>query len=436
MAIGRVQWRPAGRLAERLPHLYDLLRSTCAWRSAATVGGGDLTHAHIAPLQGAIIHLLAFHKELGWLIAATAVLGAVYTLIAPSLTARFLARAAPRMAPSPAVTLIKPLHHEPAGLAQALESFCVQDYRGPVQILFGVADADDPAAEVVRALQARRPDLDIGLIIEPRSHGVNRKVSNLINIAAAAKHGILVLSDADIRVPRDYLSIVVAALERPGVGAVTCFYSGEGMAGIWSTLSAMAINYHFLPNAILGKTIGMADPCFGSTIALTRDTLRAVGGFESVADKLADDFELGARVRKLGLTIATPPMAVTHDCTDASLGGLVHHEIRWGRTVRIIDPMGYVGSLITNPLPLAVIAAALLGFSLPSLGLIFTILMLRIALKFRIDGATGERAGPWWLLPARDVLSFCVFLGSFTGATVDWQGRRFRGERDGALSHT
>jgi ceramide glucosyltransferase len=374
--------------------------------------------------------------ELGWLIAAVALLGAAYTLVAPSLTTRFLSKTAQRSTPAPAVTLIKPLHHEPLGLAQALESFCVQDYRGPVQILFGVADADDPAADVVRTLQARRPDLDIELIVEPRSHGVNRKVSNLINIAGAARHDVLVLSDADIRVPPDYLTVVVAALERPGVGAVTCFYSGEGVAGFWSTLSAMAINYHFLPNAILGKTIGMADPCFGSTIALTRATLRAAGGFESVADKLADDFELGARVRRLGLTIATPPMAVTHDCTDTSLAGLVDHEIRWGRTVRIIDPVGYLGSLITNPLPLAVIAAALLGFSPASLGLIFTILMLRIALKIRIDGATGERAGPWWLLPARDVLSFGVFLASFTGETVDWQGRRFRGERDGALSHT
>ncbi len=372
---------------------------------------------------------------LGWLAAALSLCGGLYALLAAALTQRFMAKAPAPPEVFPSVSILKPLHHEPHGLAQALETFCAQDYPGDIQLVFGVQDPDDPAAAIVRALAERHPAMDIQLIVDPRQHGHNRKVSNLINITAAARHDILIQSDADIHVSSDYVGRVVAALGQPGVGAVSCLYVGDGSVGLWSHLNAMTINYQFLPNAILGKTIGMADPCFGSTIALTRETLTRIGGFESVADLLADDYEIGRAVRGLGLAISIPPMLVVHDCTEPSLGALVEHEIRWARTVRIIDPAGYAGSLITNPLPLALIAGALLGLNWPVVVLILAILGVRIALKLRIDAATGANAGPWRLIPLRDVLSFGVFLASFFGATVGWQGRRYRGGRDGALSH-
>jgi ceramide glucosyltransferase len=128
-------------------------------------------------------------------------------------------------------------------------------------------------------------------------------------------------------------------------------------------------------------------------------------------------------------------MVVSHLCAEASVRELVGHELRWGRTVRQIDPAGYAGSLVTHPLPLALIAASLLGVTPVTVGLIFTILAARMALKLCVDNATGARAGSWWLMPARDVLSLGVFAASFAVNTVGWQGRRFRVGRDGVLSH-
>jgi len=216
---------------------------------------------------------------------------------------------------------------------------------------------------------------------------------------------------------------------------VSCLYVGQRSASLWSRLSAMAINYAFLPNALLGKAIGMANPCFGSTIALTGETLTRIGGFAAVADQLADDYEIGRAVRRLGMAISIPPMTVTHICGESSARELVAHEIRWARTVRLIDPVGHAGSVITHPFALALVAGALTGFSPVALGLIFTALMVRIGAKFAIDAATGAKAGPWWLLPLRDVLSFGVFLASFASDTVEWQGRRFRVSRGGVLTH-
>ncbi|MBA3812593.1 MAG: bacteriohopanetetrol glucosamine biosynthesis glycosyltransferase HpnI, partial [Caulobacteraceae bacterium] len=356
------------------------------------------------------------------------------TALAGAWAPRFLVRSPPAPAAFPAVSLLKPLHGAPHGLAEALETFCRQDYPGQAQIVLGVAEGGDPAAVVVRDLQARHPEMDIRLVVDGRRHGANRKVSNLINLAREAQHEILILSDADIAVTPAYLSAVVAALDAPGVGAVSCLYVGRGKAGAWSRLSAMGTDYEFLPNAILGIALGLARPCFGSTIALTRETLGRIGGFEAVADYLADDYEIGRAVRRLGLCVAIPPVLVAHLCHESSAAELIEHEIRWARTVRLIDPAGHAGSLITYAFPLALLAGALTGFTPAALGLIFTILVVRIGVKFRIDAATGGGAGPWWLIPPRDVLSFCVFLASFAGRSVTWRGRRFRVSRDGVLA--
>jgi ceramide glucosyltransferase len=370
----------------------------------------------------------------GELMAALAIAGMIYGVIATGLTVRSLSRRATPQTVFPSVTLLKPLHGAYPDMGAVLEAFCDQDYPGRVQILFGVQDAADPAVAVIEALMARRPDADIGLIVDSTSHGANRKISNVINIAAHGRHDVLVLTDADILPPPTWLRHVTRALGDKGVGAVTCFYVGQDDGTWWSRLGAMAITYSFLPNAVLGKTLGLAEPCFGSTIALRGETLAAMGGFETFANHLADDFEIGRAIRALGATIAIPPVIVRHLGHEADLNALFDHELRWGRTVRQIDPAGYAGSVITNPLPLAVLAGALLGFSPLGLGLILASLGVRIACKFAMDWITGTSAGQWWMIPVRDALSLCVFIASFAVNTVGWQGRRFRVGRDGVLS--
>ncbi|MGH7025637.1 MAG: bacteriohopanetetrol glucosamine biosynthesis glycosyltransferase HpnI [Caulobacteraceae bacterium] len=373
---------------------------------------------------------------LGWLAVALSQLGALYTLLAALATLGALKRAKRAQAATPDVTIIKPLRGAPAGLRDTLERFCQQDYGGRIQILFGVHDGADPAIDVVRELQRAYPGLDIDLLVDPRIHGANLKASNLINIADAAQHDVLVLSDSDIIVDPSYVETVVAALAEPGVGLVSCLYVGQERSSIWSRLSAMAINYQFIPGAILGKAMGLAQPCFGSTIAIRSDVLAKIGGFAAFADHLADDYEVGRSVRQLGLKIAMPPMIVSHICDETRAGDLIGRELRWGRTVRQISPLGYAGSLITYPLPLTLIAAALLGPSPLMLALVGTVLVMRVAFKFCIDAATGARAGRWWLIPFSDVLAFGLFVASFGVNSVGWHGSRFRVSREGALLHS
>jgi ceramide glucosyltransferase len=377
--------------------------------------------------------LISIIHALGWIAVGLSQLGALYTLLAALAAVGSLKRAKRAQALTPDVTIIKPLRGVHEGLGETLERFCRQDYPARIQILFGVHDAADPAIAVVRDLQKAYPGLDIDLLIDPRIHGANLKASNLINIAAAAKHDMLILSDSDIVVDRGYIRTVVDALAEPGVGLVSCLYVGKARAGLWSRLSAMAINYQFIPGAILGKAIGLAQPCFGSTIAIRADVLARVGGFAAFADHLADDYEIGRAVRGLGLRIAMPPMIVAHICDETRAGQLIGRELRWGRTVRQIDPLGYAGSLITYPLPLILIAAALLGPSPLMLALIGSALAMRIAFKLCVDAATGASAGRWWLVPVSDILAFGLFIASFGVNSVGWHGNRFRVTREGAL---
>jgi len=370
---------------------------------------------------------------IGWTLIGASVLGSAYWLIAGRLAKISLAKPKPVGGTSPGVSIIKPLHGLQRGLGATLQTFCDQDYAGPVQIVFGVHDDADPAIAVVRALQAAHPHLDIDLVIDGRSHGANRKTSNLVNILAAARHPVLMISDADIVVAPDYVRTVVAALAAPDVGLVSCFYLGESRAGLWSKLSAMGISYRFTPSAILAKAGRMAEPCFGATIALSAETLHRIGGLVPLADHLADDYEIGRAVRGIGMKIALPPMAVIHLCDEARASILFDRELRAGRTVRHIDPWGYAGSVITYPLALALMALALLGPSPITLAVTAGALAARCVLKASIDAATGRRAASWWLLPVSDLLSFGLFVASFMVNSVGWHGTRFRVSRQGAL---
>jgi len=381
------------------------------------------------------MHLLL--SDIGWCLAAIAMVGTVYTFLAAVLAGRFMRTDGGAVAHSPAVTILKPLHQGEPDLSRNLETFFAQDYAGPFQIIFGVHDDQDPAVEVVRALQAKYPQRDTRIVADTALYGANAKISNLINMLPAARHDTLVLSDSDIAVGPGWLSQVTEALNRPGVGIVTCLYTGEPAADghrLWSSLAAMGTSYTFLPNAVLGTSLGLATPCFGSTIALKRETLEEVGGFQAFADQLADDYEMGRAVRAKGYTLAIPALGVGHTAAEDSFRDLFRHELRWTRTIRLVNPAGHLGSFVTHGFAFALLATILLHFNPVSLAVLGLALAARLILKARIDGLFGTYAGPIWLMPLRDLLSFAVFLASLSGETVHWRGTHFAVEATGAMS--
>ena len=336
--------------------------------------------------------------------------------------------------PPPSVTILKPLHGDEPGLEAALATVFDQDYPGRVQVVFGLQDPADPALAVARRLAAAHPNRDVAVVVDARIHGANRKISNLINMMCEARGEVLVLADSDIAAPRDWLSAVVEPLAAAKAGLVTCAYAGVPGAGLASRLAAMDLSYRFLPSVAVGVSLGMAHPCMGSTIALRRETLAAIGGFAAFADLLADDYAIGESVRAAGRRSLVAPVLVAHGCTEASLAEVFAHELRWARTVRGVDPAGFAGSIVTHAVFWGLISAILWRGAWPGVAALAIALICRAWMIRQVEKVAGRITGAWWLFPARDMLSLIVFLSSFFVRVVHWRGTRFRVDARGGLS--
>jgi ceramide glucosyltransferase len=369
---------------------------------------------------------------LGGLLAAAALAGAGYCAVALLAVRRFTQNTPPLPTARPPVSVLKPLSGADPELYANLKSFLEQEWPD-VQLVCGVATPNDPAIHVVEQLRRDLPTRDIALVIEPRSHGGNRKVGNLINMLPAARHDVLVIADSDMRVGPDYLAAVAATLEQPDVGLATCLYRGRPKPGLWSTLGALHINAGFVPQVLVGHMTGAREGCYGATMALRRDTLDRLGGFAALADHLADDWLLGERVRALGLKVALSRYLVDDVVAEPDFSHLFAHERRWARTIRLLAPLGQAGSIVTHPLPLAALALAAGAGAVGWLALALA-LTGRLALVYGAARAFGVPSAPLWLVPLRDGLSFAVWLSCWFGSTVAWRGERYRVGSDGKLT--
>jgi ceramide glucosyltransferase len=365
---------------------------------------------------------------------AFAAAGSLYLLVSGWMVLRFRRSAPPPLRPIP-VTVLVPLCGKEPGLAERLLRLRNQIYPAPVQIVCGVSEATDPAlADICRAA-AGAGRWPIDLHCDARQHGRNRKVSNLANMMDCARHDILVMLDSDMEVGPDYLVQVVTELQRPGTGAVTCLYRARGEGGIAAELAAMAINLHFLPNAVVGLAAGLARPCFGATIALSRAMLLRIGGLKAFADQLWDDYAIGQAVRAQGQAVGVSGFAPVHVCAEPSLRALFMKEVRAARTIRGIDPAGHLRAVLTHPLPFAVIAL-LAAQAWWSWWLLIAALGSRFFLARAVEHRFDAPAAPFVWMPVCDLISFAAYAASWRSATVSWRGQTYRVDADGELSPT
>jgi ceramide glucosyltransferase len=328
----------------------------------------------------------------------------------------------------PKLTLLKPLYGDEPLLEAALASVCDQDYP-EFQVVFGVQDASDPAIPIVRRLQQRFPTRRIDLVINPAQHGVNRKVSNLINMFPAAEHDIIVIADSDLHCARDYLRRIVAEFAAPNTGLVTTLYAGlAANTSLAARLGASAINHGFLPGALMSRDLNRED-CLGATMALRRETLLAIGGLPALADHIADDNVLGRLVRERGLRIRIATTVPATTVPETRLPQLFSHELRWSRTILSLVPIAFAASSIQFPLFWALLAVMLSGSAAWACALFLICWILRAAVATSIDRSLGlvqdGRATPVpaWLLPLRDLLSITIILASYASDRVEWRGQ-------------
>ena len=378
------------------------------------------------------MNLVPAIEIVGFVILGLSACGAVYSVMATVALWTFRRRPTPAPKATPTITVVRALFGEEPGLYQNLASVYAQTYAGSVQTLLGAADPDDAALTIARRIQADWPSHDISVAAHPALHGTNRKISNLINLSAQAHGEVIIIADSDVRFPPEAFSAIVAELERPEVGLIYCLYRGRPTENIWSTLAAMDINTRFAPSVVVGQALG-ANPCLGPTMALRADVLKQIGGLERLADVLADDYELGRAVREAGYRVACPPLVIDHVFPEKSFEEMFVHELRWSRTVRLVQPAGYFGSFIMHFLPLGVIGAALTGFSAPALAMLGGLVMFRLVQAYSLCRLMSADRRGLWLVPIRDLISFAVFLHGAFGNRIEWRGVRSTVARDGTM---
>ncbi len=329
----------------------------------------------------------------------------------------------------PPVTILKPLFGAEPETYECLRSFCEQAYPH-YQVIFGVCDPQDPAVAVVHRLQREFPDRDLVLAVDRKEHGSNRKVNNLINMMAVARHDYLVISDSDVKVERDYLAKLIPPLLDAGVGIVTCGYRGVPRPGIWSLLGSMYINEWFMPSVRVAALMGYRSFAFGATIGIRRETLDKIGGFNSVSNQLADDYRLGELTRQLGLRTVLSEVEVDTLVEDCTAADLVAHELRWRRTIRNLSPYGYVFSVVTLGLPVTALQLLLTQGAAPAAAIFSTTALASTLIHFNAR-RPGAPTTVLLLVPFRDLLHFGLFIWSFATRRVQWGDDHYEVSRDG-----
>ena len=340
---------------------------------------------------------------------------------------------------APAITLLKPLKGCDATTAESLQSWFNQNYPGQIQILFGVADASDPVCKIARELIEKNPGRDAQLVVCAESLGANGKVSTLIQLERLAKHPLILVSDADVRVPPDFLANVVAPLRDPQTGLVNCFYRLANPATTAMRCEAVAINADFWSQVLQSTNLKPLDFALGAAMLTRRKLLEEIGGFAALVNCLADDYQLGHRIAQRGHRIALCPVVV--ECWDAPMNwcDVWKHQLRWARTIRVCRPMPYFFSILSNATlwPLLWLIASLIWSKTLCAPLIAVVcLLIRMVLAQNLQRRfmqSRDNIAPPWLAPAKDLQQAAIWAGAFLGNTVEWRGQKMRLRRDGTL---
>lgn len=351
----------------------------------------------------------------------------VYYLIALYSAARFFRQ--PKLDPAkstftPPISNLKPIRGMDPEAYENFASLCKQDYPD-YELLFCVSSASDPVVPVIEKLARDFPARRIRIIVGSGRSGSNDKVAKLARLVTEAGHEVLVINDSDVRVAPDYLRTVVAPLQDPRVGAVTCFYASTGDKTFTDKLQTVGMMSDFFASIVVARQLDGVKFALGTTIATTRAHLAQFGGYESLENRPADDMLVGRLIAEQGYTIELLPYTVTTVPDYASFSELFHKRLRWMVVMRHMRPWGHFGMIFTHSLPWCCLAILLHPTAAVALGYLGTYALLRAAMMWLV-GIRGLKQRILWkrmpLTPLWDATAFLLWLASFARSSIRWRG--------------
>jgi ceramide glucosyltransferase len=337
---------------------------------------------------------------------------------------------------APPISILKPLKGLDSEARACLESWMIQKYGGRVQILFGVHSPDDPVCEVVRELIAAHPQVEAELVICPKMLGPNAKVSTLVQLQRLAKYEVIAISDADVRVPEDFLTQTILPLQNQNVGLVNCFYQLVHPSNFAMRCETFMVNGDFWGRVLQARSLRRLNFALGAAMLTTQTRLREIGAFESLVEYLADDYYLGNRIAGKGAGILISPVVVESWSAPMTAKEVWDHQLRWARTIRVCQPAPYFFSILNEFTFWGVCwVLSYPPMMFENLRLLAVGILARIIIALSIEDKMTRSFG--WSTMA--VALFCdlvrpiIWALSFLGSTVVWRGRKFRVLRGGKL---
>ena len=365
----------------------------------------------------------------------------IYTVMAMVAAIRFSRRQRHGIPGSftPAVSLLKPVHGAEAGLEKHLATFFEQEYPD-YEILFCARQLDDPGLAAARCVAARYPYIPVQFLASGEPTLPNAKLLSLELMAGRSRHSILIISDSDVRVGRNYLRDVVAPFQDMRVGAVTCLYRGDAsQGGIWSRIEAAAMSIEMSAGVLVAEMLEGMKFALGPTMAIRRKCLEEIGGFLPMGEYCSDDFLLGNQVAALGHRVVLSHYVIDHVVLHESFWSSMQHQARWMKSTRFSRPKGHLGTALTFSVPfglLAAIAACLQHRPAMAAAALLWSIGARMLLAVTISQRVIREKSVWpsvLLYPVRDLLAILFWIASYGSRTIFWRNEVFLLESGGRM---
>src|SRR5262245_22219322 len=335
----------------------------------------------------------------------------------------------------PPVSVLKPVHGMEAQLRQNIDSFFRQDYPS-YEILFAADDADDAALSVVREVSACYPQIPCRILVTGKPPWPNPPAYCFSRMTKVAANEILVTSDSDVEVTPNYLKEVVAPLLDPTIGMVTCVYRGKNAAGFWSGLTAIGMSVEMTAGVLVANLFEGIKFGLGPTIAVKKEAVKQIGGYEALGHYFANDFMIGNLIDKAGYRVVLSHNAIDHIVNQKHFQKMWHNQIRWAKSTRYSRPKGHLGSGLIFAVPfglLGLLAASLLGKPILGFALLGAAMLNRILQSWLVGwGVVRDPVAvkQFWLYPIRDILGFVVWAASYSAARAVWRDNRYELQGD------
>jgi ceramide glucosyltransferase len=364
--------------------------------------------------------------------------GSVFSILSIWSMARFFKRSKSLTEKSiefkPPVTVLKPVRGLEKNLKSQLSTICTQDYP-EYQVIYSVQDLEDPALPILKEIQEEIGSQLVSVVISQVEAGANGKVNNLLGAMEKARHDIIIISDSDTYLRPNYIENIVAPLSNPQVGCVCTLFKAVQAQRWFEKVELLSINTDFIPSVIFAAVTGASHACLGPSVAISRATLQELGGLESLADYLVEDYELGRRVWTSGKEIAILPYVIDVAVDLENWHDWWNHQVYWDQNTYLARPGPFIATILIRAVPFALLFATVrladpLGLAVLATALALRLLTAAITSK-QLHDTEGLRS--IHLLPLRDTLGLVFWLLSFTKRTVVWRGIEFRLTKNGKM---